>query len=314
MARWSSCRPHPCTGQKMPSGSSPRSSTPTSKPVVIALMGSDLVEEARLLLHKEHIPAFPFPERAAGALSALVKRADMLSKTRRTLTPTVQETQQPVSNKTPEDPIALLTDFGTPTAPLLLAGTASEAASHAAEIGFPVVMKIASPDILHKSDVEGVMLGLQSTIDVKSAFAKMMENARRHRPEARLEGVTLQRQIPNGQDVILGMSRDAVFGPLMMFGSGGIEVEGLRTWPSLWRLSSRRSSRIGAKNLGRPEAGRLSRHPPADEAAVVDVLVKLSCPRHAASIGAGDRDQPSAGAGDRGGRPRCKDDHTQSCF
>ena len=74
-------------------------------------------------------------------------------------------------------------------------------------MGFPVVMKIASPDILHKSDVEGVMLDLQSGAEVESAFGKMMENAR-HLPEVHWEGVTLQSQIPNGQDVILGMSRE----------------------------------------------------------------------------------------------------------
>ncbi len=250
----------------------------SSKPVVIALMGSTLVEQARAKFLEARIPSYPFPERAASALSALVKRAKSLSEAGRHPVLLMQERQNPILKPVADDPVSLMSAYDIPAAPLRLASTAAQAASIAAEIGFPVVMKIASPDILHKSDVEGVMLDLQNQSEVEAAFAKIMANAKSRLPEARLEGITLQRQVPKGQDVIIGMRRDAVFGPLMMFGSGGIEVEGLKDVAfALAPLEPEEARELVRKTwAGRKLAGYRSIHP-ADEAAVMDVLVKLSC-------------------------------------
>ena len=109
-----------------------------------------------------------------------------------------------------------------------LARTPEEAAEMASRIGFPVVMKIASPDILHKSDIGGVRVGLSSRDQVMDTFELMTMRARRYMPDADIWGVTVQEMVTQGKEVILGMNRDPQFGPLVMFGLGGIYVEVLK--------------------------------------------------------------------------------------
>lgn len=145
------------------------------------------------------------------------------------------------------------------------------------EIGYPVVMKIASPDILHKSDVGGVIVNITNTTSLQLAYAQILDRVHAARPEARIDGVHLQKQIPPGQEVIVGMTRDPQFGALMMFGSGGIEVEGLKDVAfALAPLDQAEA----LKMIRRTWAGRKLkgfRHLlPADEDSVVDILIKLS--------------------------------------
>ena len=106
-----------------------------------------------------------------------------------------------------------------------LARDADEAATLAAQIGYPVALKIASPDILHKTDVGGVELGLGSEEAVRAAFSRMMARARERAPEARLDGVRVEEMVPRGVEIIIGLKRDAQFGPVIMFGLGGIFTE-----------------------------------------------------------------------------------------
>jgi acetyltransferase len=195
--------------------------------VVIALMGSTNVEEARAVFERAHIPTYPFPERAAFALRALLTRAELLTaETQRhgdlKSSPWLPDS---VATFSPEE---LVTAYGIKTAPLTLAGSLQEAIVCADTIGYPLVMKIASPDILHKSDVGGVALNIQDADSLCNAYAQMIGRVREKAPEAQIEGVHIQRQIAEGQDVIAGAVRDPQFGPLMMFGSGGVEVEGLK--------------------------------------------------------------------------------------
>jgi acetyltransferase len=171
----------------------------------------------------------------------------------------------------------LLTAARIPTAPVKLARTADEAASFATELGFPLVLKIASPDILHKSDVGGIFLGLNSAEEVKASFDLATRNAQAAKPSARLEGCHLQRMIGSGQEVILGSARDPQFGPLIMFGSGGIDVEGLKDVAfCLAPLTVREADRLIDRTwAGRKLAGWRS-IPPADRAAVREALLRLS--------------------------------------
>jgi acyl-CoA synthetase (NDP forming) len=106
-----------------------------------------------------------------------------------------------------------------------LVSTVEEAAEAAPRIGYPLAMKIVSPDIIHKSDIGGVKLNLNSAQEVADAFELMMLRIHRRAPEAFLEGVYLERMVPKGREVILGMTRDPQFGPMLMFGLGGIFVE-----------------------------------------------------------------------------------------
>ncbi len=246
------------------------------KPVVIALMGSSLVENAGAAFQHANIPVFPFPERAASALGALAKRDEFL--TDEALghedAGTSQWLKGSLANTSLEE---LLAAYGIESAPIRRAQDLHEANSIANELGYPVVMKIASPDILHKSDVGGVVLNIADSSTLLLAYTKMMERVKAALPTARIEGVLLQKQVADGQEVIVGAVRDPQFGPLMMFGSGGVEVEGLRDVVfALAPLSPSEASKILRRTwAGRKLAG-FRNLPPADEQAVVDVLVNLS--------------------------------------
>jgi acetyltransferase len=109
-----------------------------------------------------------------------------------------------------------------------IANNVSDAEFIAEKIGYPVVMKIASPDVLHKSDVGGVRVGVNNREEVRDAFHDMKERVKRMLPEADLWGISVQEMIRDGKEVILGMVRDPQFGPVIMFGLGGIYVEVLK--------------------------------------------------------------------------------------
>jgi acetyltransferase len=251
----------------------------SDKPVVIALLGSTLVEQASLVFQQAHIPAYPFPERAASALGALARRADDLEARSGAGFDDAWQTlpspsDKPVSAGSAED---LLRSYGIETAPVRLAISADEAAALSEAVGFPLAMKIASPDLAHKSDVGGVILGIETAKRCRRTYTQLIDHVRAARPEARIEGVLLQRQVPPGQEVILGMVRDPQFGPLMMFGSGGVEVEGLKDAAfCLAPLSPAEAEGLIAKTwAGRKLRGYRS-IPPVDQQAVVDALVQLS--------------------------------------
>ncbi len=256
----------------------------SGKPVLVALMGEALIQEAAERFRRARVPEYRFPERAASALAVLAERAEFLShvEVRRT-TPTGSDSSEDQVRLTKPDQAvrcdapSLVAAYGIPAAPTKLAQSASAAVQVAAELGFPLVMKIASPDILHKSDAGGVTLGLRSEQEIYLAYTEMMNRVTTAAPQARIEGVLLQRMVPDGQEVIVGMVRDPQFGPLMMFGSGGVEVEGLKDVAfALGPLDQAEASDM----IRRTWAGRKLRGfrslPPADEAAAADVLVKLS--------------------------------------
>jgi acetyl coenzyme A synthetase (ADP forming)-like protein len=246
------------------------------KPVVIALMGSTLVEEANKVFQRALVPTYPFPERAASALGALARRAEHLT----TETTKVTETQKRISVDSVSSVVnleKLLTTYGIQTSPIKLALDENEAVAIANELGFPVVMKIASPDISHKSDVGGVMLNITDTTSLQSGYAAMIEQVSKSMPNARIEGIHIQRQISNGQEVIIGAVRDAQFGMLMMFGSGGVEVEGLRDVAfALAPLSQAEAREMIRKTWAGRKLKGFRNIPAADEESAVDVLIKLS--------------------------------------
>lgn len=122
----------------------------------------------------------------------------------------------------------LLKKAGIPVIETRLAGTQKEAVTISQELGFPVVLKIVSPDIIHKSDMGGVKLGLANATQVSSAYRDMMASIRHKMPQARIEGVAVQKMARPGVEIIIGMSKDTQFGSVIMFGLGGILVEVLK--------------------------------------------------------------------------------------
>jgi acetyltransferase len=127
-----------------------------------------------------------------------------------------------------DDVLTILAAYGIAVARVVPADSADSAAAAARDLGLPVVMKIDSPDVVHKTDVGGVALDLRSEDEVRSAYAQMMQRVQAALPEARLGAVTIERFVKGGRETIIGMSHDPSFGPVLMFGLGGIYVEALR--------------------------------------------------------------------------------------
>ena len=116
-------------------------------------------------------------------------------------------------------------EYGIPITELKIAKTAEEAAKFSEEIGYPTVLKIISPDVIHKFDVGGVILNVNSSEDAKNAYNKIVENVKKHKPDAKIDGVLVQEMAPSATEVIVGAIKDAQFGPTLMFGLGGTFVE-----------------------------------------------------------------------------------------
>lgn len=274
----------------------------SEKPILVALLGSELTKEAARHFQRADVPTYAFPEKAASALGILARRAEYLEQFDGRAVPqeriarpgprrvgesvgqpkkvwkpeTVVSIRQKPSTQ-PTSPEELVAAYGISTAPMKLATSADKAAEIARELGFPLVMKIASPDIAHKSDVGGVLLNISNEQEARSGYTHLMERAKSARPHAKIEGMHLQRQVPEGQEVILGAVQDAQFGPLIMFGSGGIEVEGLKDVAfALGPLTQAEAEALMRKTwAGRKLDGYRNIHP-ADKSAVVEALVKLS--------------------------------------
>jgi acetyl coenzyme A synthetase (ADP forming)-like protein len=245
----------------------------TAKPVVVALLGSTLIENAAKAFLRSNIPTYPFPERAASALAALVKRAELLERMKTLKVSETFRVSEPRDNSVEE----LMAAYGIQTAPIKLARNENEALGIAKELGYPVVMKIASPDILHKSDVGGVLLNITDEESLRNGYAHILERIHQAMPDARIDGVHIQRLITGGQEVIVGAVRDPLFGPLMMFGSGGVEVEGLKDVAfALAPLNQAEAREMTRKTWAGRKLKGFRDIPPGDEEAVIDVLIKLS--------------------------------------
>ncbi len=171
----------------------------------------------------------------------------------------------------------ILAAAGIPVVREQLAKTADEAERAAAGLGYPVVMKIASPDIAHKSEIGGVLLGVAHAAEAKQGFATLLERARTHAPAARIDGVLVAPQVQGGVEVILGVSRDPVFGPIVMFGLGGIFVEVLKDFTlRLAPFSVEEARRMIREVKGFPLLDGARGRPKADVEALAQALSHLS--------------------------------------
>lgn len=257
----------------------------SAKPVVVALMGENLIRRASEVLRAAHIPDYRFPERAASALATLVRRAayvaapvpePVLFSDVRAVDVRAVLDAAPAGFLGQEDVARVLGAYGIDLPRIALAPTPDDAVAVASQLGYPVALKVASPDIPHKSDVGGVLLGLGDADAVRAGFATVQANARHAHPQARLEGVHVQRMLPEGQEVIVGAVQDPQFGALVMFGAGGTEVEGVKD--VAFALAPLPRSEADAMIDG-TWAGRKLRGfrnvPPADRASAMDALLRL---------------------------------------
>jgi acetyltransferase len=263
-----------------------------AKPVVIALMGERMIQEAVEYFRAARVPEYRFPERAASALAVLTERAEKVRADEGEPSPVSfadirpDEARRALENYRAAGPASeflpvevvsdMLAAYGIAVPRAVLATTAEEAVDLAWQVGFPVALKVASPDIVHKTEAGGVLLNRQDPDEVEAGFDTVTSNARAHSPEARLDGVHVQRMVLSGQEVIIGAVQDAQFGPLVMFGSGGVEVEGLRDVEiALAPLTKGDASGLLERTwAGRRLAG-FRNLPPADREAVLDIIRRL---------------------------------------
>ncbi|MBI5694160.1 MAG: acetate--CoA ligase family protein [Nitrospirae bacterium] len=209
------------------------------KPVLASFMGGQRVAAGIDLLNAAGLPVYPYPEDGVKAFEALVHYRSAREKTppepkhfevdsasvHRAISKAIGSGGRELGEK---DAREVLTAYGFRVPGNVLAVTSSEAVKAARSIGYPVVMKIASPDILHKTDVGGVKVGVKDDKAVEAAFLEITSNARRLMPSALVLGCMVQEMVSGGREVIIGMSADPQFGPLLMFGMGGIYVEALK--------------------------------------------------------------------------------------
>jgi len=209
------------------------------KPVLACFLGAGKVQEGVRILRQGGIPQIDASEGAVAVIKVMANYARWCSRPKRVVKLFAvnrrkveniieRHLRQAIREIGETESKEILEAYGFATPKGSIATTAEQAAGIAEQLGFPVVLKIWSPDIVHKSDVDGVQIGLKSIKEVKDAFDLMMYRIPKKLPDANILGVLVQEMCRGGKEVILGMKRDPHFGPLMMFGMGGTLVEVLK--------------------------------------------------------------------------------------
>lgn len=197
-------------------------------PVCACFMGGKSVSEAIAYLRAERIPVFPTPERAVAAMAALkvsVIKHQPSEKIKNPESRKLEAESWPSGLLNEDDTKELFAAYNLPMPKQALAKTAEEAVALAEKIGYPVIAKISSPQILHKTDVGGVRANLHTKEEVLTAFRDITANIKKNAPAATIDGILIQQFLPVGDEFIIGATRDAAFGPLIMAGLGGIYTE-----------------------------------------------------------------------------------------
>ena len=216
-----------------------QAATAGGKTLFAAFMGEASLTKARAILRQYSVPQYPYPEPAVKTFEAMVKYQNWLNSApaaprefsvdRTRVAQCFEDVRRQGRNQLGErEAREVISAYGFRLPQNVLTRTVDEAVATAARIGYPVALKIVSPDILHKTDVGGVRLNLQDADAVAQGFQGIDASVRRFFPTAVIQGIAVQEMVAGGKEVILGMTRDPSFGPLLMFGLGGIYVEVLK--------------------------------------------------------------------------------------
>ncbi len=260
----------------------------SEKPILACFMGDAKVKPGIEILSKHGVPNYPFPERVARAFHAMATYRSYRDrpKPKYSSFKVDRSTIQKVFNKIRNDGRVTIGDaesreilsaYGITIPQSHIAETPDQAITFANKIGYPVVLKIASPEILHKTDIGGVKVNLQNAEDVRDAFELMVYRAQRYVPGARIWGCLVQQMAPvGGVEILVGMNRDPQFGPLVTFGLGGIYVETIkdvtfRIAPFSSDEAEQMINEIRAHALLDGVRGK----PPLDKDAIKDVLLRI---------------------------------------
>jgi acetyltransferase len=259
-----------------------------AKPVLACFMGEARIDAGVRVLREYGVPNYIYPERAAVALAAMDSYRN--ERQRPIFEPEPCEVCQPpvreLFDRVREEGRVSIGDaearevleaYGFPVPQSRLAKTPEEAVDIAEEIGYPVVLKVASPDILHKTDVGGVKLNVGSPGDVRDAFDLIVYRASRYMPDARVWGCLVQEMVTGGREILVGMNRDPQFGPLVAFGLGGIYVEALKDVAFRIAPFSRQEAAEMIREIrSYPLLEGVRGEEPADHEAMVDALMRIS--------------------------------------
>ncbi len=266
----------------------------TSKPILTCWMGEEQVLEARLAMENASIPAFRMPETAVELyyhISTYYRNQKLLLQTpepsstntrpetegaKMLIEAVLQERRKVLSEMESK---AILRAFRVPVAQTMVARTPTEALLLAEQLGFPVAMKVDSPDLIHKSDAGGVRLNITNAPAVRNAYHDIIETVQKKHPGARINGVSIEPYLarPHGRELMVGVVRDPIFGPIITFGAGGTEVEifsdravalpPLNGYLAQDLIKSTRASRL---------LGEFRNMPPANLDALEEVLLNIS--------------------------------------
>lgn len=262
-----------------------------NKPIMGVFIGGDMIEEASRVLIENGIPVFDLPERGVAALYGMCRYRENLEYLERiaekvsffdvdratalSIVNSVRsENRRTLLESEAKD---LVKSYGVPVAPTRLAKTEDEAVDIANKLGYPVVLKIASPDIMHKTDIGGVITNISSERDVREAFRTIIDRAYRYAPKALIRGVVVQKMVPKGREVIIGVSKDPVFGHIIMFGLGGI-------YTNIFRDTSFRLAPISVyeakEMISETRAYTILRgyrgEEPSDTSSIINILLRVS--------------------------------------
>ncbi len=265
-----------------------RTSKNTGKTMLAALMGLAEGLENKQILSEGGVPHFMYAEPAIRALESMYRFSKWLNVKNdyiktfsvdkdkvRTILSNVK--RQGRSNLLEDEGYEVLKAYGFPIPKSILVNNENDAISASNNIGYPVVMKISSKDVIHKSDAGGVKVGLKNNDEVKNGFNMILHSVKTHHPDADINGILVQEMITNSRETILGAKQDKLFGPLLMFGLGGIYVEILKDVNFRLAPISESEAKImveSIKTIGLLKGARGEK--PSDLFSIIDCLLRLS--------------------------------------
>lgn len=256
------------------------------KPIVCWATGGEFSQGLIRKLEEAGVPTYPTSERVVRAVQGLIEAGERKEWGSPASMAVDRELTSQVFKRALSEGRDMLTEieskdvlrsYGVKTTTEYAAKTASEASSYASKLGYPVVLKVLSPEITHKSDVGGVITNLRTAEEVSDAFEKIMTNVKSKRPEARIQGIIVENQLPPGLEVIVGSIVDRDFGPVVAFGPGGVFVEVLRDLSyGLAPVSEKEALAV----ISSTKASRLLQgvrgEPPVDMNKLVELIMRAS--------------------------------------
>ena len=248
------------------------------KPVLASIMGLASVDQASAILHQKRIPKCAFPERAASALAAMIARKEWLE------TPLEKPVQfSDINHAVAKEAFNrghffhLMKAYGIPLPPTQKALSKNEALEFAEVIGYPVALKLLSPEITHKSDVGAVVLNLDNEKALATAYERIIDKTHAVQPGAIIDGILVQKMLTGGQEIIVGIRRDPQFGPIILVGSGGIDVELIGDVAmGIAPLTNSQAERMLDSTQAAIRLKGWRGSPSADRNAVLDVMMRMS--------------------------------------